>query len=362
MREEDRQRASLAVDLIESAAVSEAGLAGVFLPVAELLGARMIHLYNFTDMTSPGFVVAPECESFQKDYIVGGWHRLDTYSQRAAKVVLPGRVYSDRAFVSDEMRSRDPFFQEFCRKWEVGGFISCSFALSGQSWSVTMMPSSGPPQNPGQLDIYRSVVAAVNRACLVSAALRNSRAHGIAQGIERSGKGAIVLDHEGKAILITPSAEMLLGADLSVRGGRLASEGPGNDQLLQSISTVARDGHRRALRNFLLVRQDFSRPILVMPFYCENLKMGDLPGARIVLVLIDLDRRNSPVSEHLRLCFGLTVRECELAQRLSRGSTLKQCAQALGITENTVRQMMKAVLLKTNTHSQIELVALLLSI
>lgn len=180
-----------------------------------------------------------------------------------------------------------------------------------------MMPESGALHNARRLEMYRSIIPAINRACVVSAAIGNSRAQGIAEDIERSGKGVIVLDNEGKAMTITASAELLLGADMSVRSGRLASEAPNNDQLLQSICAVARSGQRRSIRNFLLVRQDFSRPVLIMPFYCENLKMDDLPGARIVLVLIDLDRRNSPVSEHLRLCFGLTARGCELAQKLS---------------------------------------------
>ena len=56
--------------------------------------------------------------------------------------------------------------------------------------------------------------------------------------------------------------------------------------------------------------------------------------------------------------FGLTAAQGRLVARILAGESLAGASRALGVSENTVRSHLKQIYLKTDTHSQIELVHL----
>jgi DNA-binding CsgD family transcriptional regulator len=61
----------------------------------------------------------------------------------------------------------------------------------------------------------------------------------------------------------------------------------------------------------------------------------------------------------LQQVFGLTKGEAHLANQLLCGQSLQEIADESGVSIGTVRSQAKAVLTKTDTHRQAELVALL---
>jgi DNA-binding CsgD family transcriptional regulator len=68
-----------------------------------------------------------------------------------------------------------------------------------------------------------------------------------------------------------------------------------------------------------------------------------------------------PDSEQLADLYGLTPAEARLAIRVAGGSNLQDTARQLGITSETARNVIKRIFWKTDTHSQAQLVQLLLS-
>jgi DNA-binding CsgD family transcriptional regulator len=66
------------------------------------------------------------------------------------------------------------------------------------------------------------------------------------------------------------------------------------------------------------------------------------------------------LSEHqLKSVFGLTASEILLTLRLFAGDTLREAAQALGISYETARTKLKFIFQKTKTRRQTELILLL---
>lgn len=59
--------------------------------------------------------------------------------------------------------------------------------------------------------------------------------------------------------------------------------------------------------------------------------------------------------------FELTPAEMRVAVALSRGINAKQAARELGVSHHTVRQHLKAVFDKTDTHRQSALVVLIMA-
>lgn len=64
----------------------------------------------------------------------------------------------------------------------------------------------------------------------------------------------------------------------------------------------------------------------------------------------------------LRDLFGLTAAEARLAAALTRGSTLVDAAQTIGIAHNTAKVQLRSVFAKTGVHRQAQLVALIASL
>jgi DNA-binding CsgD family transcriptional regulator len=78
-----------------------------------------------------------------------------------------------------------------------------------------------------------------------------------------------------------------------------------------------------------------------------------------ILMVRDPSRIRSTTAAWLKRECRLTHREAELTLTLMRTRTLKRAAAALGISWETARRHLKSVFEKTDTHSQVELMQLL---
>jgi DNA-binding CsgD family transcriptional regulator len=76
---------------------------------------------------------------------------------------------------------------------------------------------------------------------------------------------------------------------------------------------------------------------------------------------VDPEQKRVPPLEVMRTHFGLTLTEARLAEQLAAGKSVTNAAEALLITEETVRTHLKSILSKTDTHRQGQLIALLAS-
>jgi DNA-binding CsgD family transcriptional regulator len=78
-----------------------------------------------------------------------------------------------------------------------------------------------------------------------------------------------------------------------------------------------------------------------------------------LLVVNDPERRPARLAERLRGLFGLSPAEAEVAVSLSCGDTLNEISGARGVTIKTLRKQVEAILAKTQTARQAQLVALI---
>jgi DNA-binding CsgD family transcriptional regulator len=82
-------------------------------------------------------------------------------------------------------------------------------------------------------------------------------------------------------------------------------------------------------------------------------------GARALLVLSDLNKPSGIQPHVLEQTFGLSPAEARLAALMATGISPERAAERLGLARATVRNQLKAVFAKTETHRQSEIVALL---
>jgi DNA-binding CsgD family transcriptional regulator len=100
-------------------------------------------------------------------------------------------------------------------------------------------------------------------------------------------------------------------------------------------------------------------PIVATIFSVPVAVRSPFSGARTIVVLTDTGSDLSPNREMLSQMFMLTPAEIRIAVLIAKGLAPEAVAEKLKVSDETVRNQLKAVLRKTDTHRQAELVALL---
>jgi DNA-binding CsgD family transcriptional regulator len=133
-------------------------------------------------------------------------------------------------------------------------------------------------------------------------------------------------------------------------GGAVLPTDPGALRMLQRALAAAAAGTPMELA---VPRRSGAAPYLV--------RCSPVPGRSgwTVLRVADSSARRAPSTSFLRSAFGLTKAEAMLAIGLCRGASLADYATERGISVHTVRTQLRALLGKTRTERQADLVGLL---
>ena len=107
------------------------------------------------------------------------------------------------------------------------------------------------------------------------------------------------------------------------------------------------------------MKSDDESPLILRVLMVPEGAQSFFLGASAILLFVRLRLSLEVAPSLLSSIFGLTPAESRLAAELAGGSTLVQAAKALNISWETARTHLKTVFMKTNTHRQSELVALL---
>lgn len=179
---------------------------------------------------------------------------------------------------------------------------------------------------------------------------------------ERLGCGCVVIDGVGHVLEINEYAERYIGRELALRQGRLAATDPGCDADLQRLIGAALGAapQNGASPAAAVIHRDTGHPLVA----CAASVDGPVPpayaGARAVVTIVDLDdSAESPLPSVLQAAFRLTPAEARVAQGIACGYSPEQIAERQNTSPGTVREQLKAVFQKTNTHRQSQLVSLL---
>jgi DNA-binding CsgD family transcriptional regulator len=174
--------------------------------------------------------------------------------------------------------------------------------------------------------------------------------------------GAILLDENKRIAHLNDRAQPHLGEVLSTNRGRLCATDRGCDALFQTILDQAlRCGERERAgrRQTLGLKRDDKRPVIARVVSTGGEAADVLDGAALVVLLVDPEDGPKVSYALLQQVFGLTRGEARLANQLLCGPSLQEIAETDGLSVATVRSHTKAVLAKTRTHRQAQLVGLL---
>ena len=113
------------------------------------------------------------------------------------------------------------------------------------------------------------------------------------------------------------------------------------------VRTEAKDWEQFELKR---VAGDPNQPILLRGFGLPD--RGGVQNARLVVTMEEIGRKQNLNAEHARDRFNLTNREQAVVEHLAKGWTNKEIANALEITEQTVKEHIKHIMRKTNSSTR----------
>ncbi|MFT5162895.1 MAG: DNA-binding CsgD family transcriptional regulator [Alteromonadaceae bacterium] len=116
--------------------------------------------------------------------------------------------------------------------------------------------------------------------------------------------------------------------------------------------------HSSGSSDIFRVKGDEQNTLLKLSIFGQKQKlMVDPQSPRFILSIdnFDADARNT----QYKYLFNLTRAEAELAAHLSQGKTINQLADEKLLSKHTLRTQLKSIFMKTETHSQNELIVLL---
>lgn len=179
-------------------------------------------------------------------------------------------------------------------------------------------------------------------------------------------EGVVLLDHAGAPSFANDAAAAILraGDGLAYAKGAMQTCRAAKSRKLQAMigSAIARAANERegGGGRLLVTRPSGRRPYVVRVLPAPRAERF-LTGTSIACVVYiqDLSLPPAPPVEALRLTFGLTQREAELAVELVRCAGLEPAAANAGMAINTARNHLQKLFLKTETGTQAEAVQLL---
>ena len=177
--------------------------------------------------------------------------------------------------------------------------------------------------------------------------------------------GVVLVDAESSVVHANRAADASLrrGDGLGAARGVLACDHADDTATLRRLVGAASARGMEGSGGPMAVRRRSGRrplSVLVAPLRTDRPVVPGR-GATAMVMMSDPEATMPAPAEGLRLAYGLTAAEARTAAALLDHSHLAEIAAALGVSLATVRTLLQRAFDKTGTHSQAELVRLMLA-
>lgn len=176
---------------------------------------------------------------------------------------------------------------------------------------------------------------------------------------QRAGAGIVVLSSSMQLLHMNrQAAELSKQVNMNENGGAPARAAQGVlpaavtelcSEIIKALQvrTEAKDWEQFEIKR---VAGSPKQPILLRGFGLPD--KGGIQHARLVVTMEELGRRQHLNTEQAKERFQLTNREQSVVENLAKGWTNKEIANALQITEQTVKEHIKHIMRKTNATTR----------
>lgn len=296
-----------------------------------------------------------------EEFVRAGWAAINPRTQRLGGLNHAGFVHDLDAFTLEEL-DNDPVYTGFYRKrgagWAAGTILSIP---NGDAviFSFERAYEKGPVPKP-VIQFFDGLRPHLAPGALLSARLGLTRAQAMTDALQAIGLPAAVLRPRGALLVANTAFERWMPTLFRDHRDRIRLNDAGADALL--AKAVARIGLTREPGevNSVPVAASEGRPPMILHLLPVRGVANDIfSRADSLLVVTPVDKASVPTAEVLQGLFDLTPAEARVARGIGEATSVEDLAAALGVSRETVRTQIKAILAKTGVGGQKELVSLL---
>jgi DNA-binding CsgD family transcriptional regulator len=289
---------------------------------------------------------------------------LVTRGQRVARLRAAqhaGFVLEPELYATEAEMAADPVYSELLFPAGLGWGTGTAMPLpTGETLCLTLerFRVRGPVETSviQQLDALRPHLA---RSALMSGRLQLERARIASETLALLGLPALVFDREGKVIAANHLIEALTDQIRWHARDRISlKDSTAHALYLQAFSNLDVEGAKPVL-SFASRGAETSAAMVVHIVPIRGLSRDIFERCAGVLVMMPVSFPEAPPVELVRSLFDLTPAEARVARSLTTGETVETIASGAGVSTNTVRTQLRAVLEKTGCSRQAEVIALL---
>jgi PAS domain-containing protein/DNA-binding CsgD family transcriptional regulator len=363
-----------AIGGLYEAAVEPEGWTGALTAVADLLGAvgAQFFVWDKQAGAAPFAAVGRLPEEGNAAY-VRYYGAIDPRREALERVPVGKLFTADEHFDGGRFR-RSEFYNDFLVPYGVP-YVAGSRVLqsAGLSAVVAVLRNFRQgPFEPRDVTVLERVMPHLQRAARLHSRVGSLRRQNQAleAALDQLTFGILITDATGRVLLLNHAAEEMAAANdgLLLQGGRLgATQAEEATGLTRCIAEAVRTASRRGNQgggSICISRPSGRRPfaVLVAPLSPETALIAKHEAPAALILITDLDRRPDVLGRRLVELFGLTAAEACLAVALVAGKRLEDIAEERGVRMPTLRTQMRAILDKTGTDRQADLMRLIVGL
>lgn len=183
----------------------------------------------------------------------------------------------------------------------------------------------------------------------------------VTDALSAVGQPALAIDRSGVVLETNAAAAEVFDNEFCVCNRQLKISDPDArrdfDELISRLLTAPDAAALSA--EPIVVQRTRKAPLVIRMLPIPGAARDRFLAAQALLTLTVVEPKPASDAGVLSKIFGLTRTEAKLAALIGQGASPERAAERLNVSTGTVRTHLKVVFVKTNTHRQGELVALL---
>lgn len=305
------------------------------------------------------FPFTPSLAESCSAYVEEKWMTRDLRRRGLALLKSKG-IYGEPDHATEEEIKRHPYYQDFLGRFKLRWSAQVKVMAGDDLWCLSLQ--RGVDQQPfSSLELRQLQHAGpiFSGAAALARTLGLARAEGALEGLEFSKFPAFLLDRRGRIFSFNALGETLIGPCLRIDRGRLQSHSQTATKALDAAIWRVLSEYRKPLAISVPLPRNEHRPLLACVTSLSGISRDAFAPCQALVVIFDPEHSSSPNIEAVRLCYGLTVAESRLVQRIAIGENIELASHYLGIKKDTARKTLKSIFEKMHIKRQAELVLLM---
>jgi DNA-binding CsgD family transcriptional regulator len=294
------------------------------------------------------------------DYIEGRWYERTKRRERIRGLQIKGFISDKDLFFQEEV-DQDPIYREFL--WPRGfGWAAAARIPTGEGRDAIVSLEREYARGP----VERSILDRLNafhphlcRSAMVARRLRLERARTAAESLALLGVPALVLDFRGCVLAANDLVETQARVVRWLATDRIGLKDKAADASLKTALKQLASNAAVNKQSFPARVPDTDDLMVVHVIPIRGMARDVFGDGAAMIALAPVSVPKAPSTSLIQAAFGLSSCEARIAGGLAAGATLDELAAEGGVSRNTVRSQLRAVMEKTGCARQAEIAVLL---